>query len=75
MNGSFSSNLGRTQFVGITAGVTTCTKSGHSVVFDRDGGDIENKATSKIIWLEEDGHLWALRIRELLEGKPCPSNI
>ena len=42
--------------------VRTCTKSGNRVVFDIDGSYIENKATGKIIWLEEDGNLWSLRM-------------
>ena len=40
-----------------------CTKSGNRVVCDSEGSYIENKATGKIIWLEEDGNLWSLRMR------------
>ena len=42
--------------------VKKCTKSGNRVVFDSEGSHIENKATGKIIWLEEDGNLWSLRM-------------
>ena len=42
--------------------VRKCTKSGNRVVFDSEGSYIENKATGKIVWLEEDGNLWSLRM-------------
>ena len=42
--------------------VKKCTKSGNRVVFDSEGSYTENKATGKIIWVEEDGNLWSLRM-------------
>ena len=42
--------------------VKKCTKSGNRVVFDSEESYIENKATGKIIWLEEDDNLWSLRM-------------
>ena len=43
--------------------VRKCTKSGNRVVFDSEGSSIENKVTGKIVWLEEDGNLWSLRMK------------
>ena len=42
--------------------VKKCTMSGKRVVFDSEGSHIENKATGKFFWLEEDGNLWFLRM-------------
>ena len=42
--------------------VSTAVKAGNRVVFDEDGSYIENRETGQIIWLVEEGGMYALKM-------------